>query len=817
MRKIIVSFLAVFMLFNAGRVLALTPPLNCSSDRDCGSGYRCVVSEGTVGKSPKGYCVKIMVPTLACKNLWWFDASTNICSQKQFCGTYMYQGLRTFTTSTECKNNLPKTNCSMKKCGDANCDNKINSQDLIVWMRERAGNGKITADFNNDRKVDVKDYDILRKGIIGGCKGIITPVPTKPVITQIPAYNCSMLYNKSIGGDQNYFKMCLSNGYPKVCFDKYTGVYQGCGTLERDDCTEYNTNAARNIRCDATVAAITAVPSPTVKCVQACPNLNQKNLLQNCTPPDADGTSNDSLCSMAGRVESCGGRNYCCPAIGAAWTTDMTKCLTTPPTPGACGSISYINYLEACGVGISGEKTYRYVEYRCGSSGILKMGGPTSCKSVSTWKSYVSSDCLSRCNLPTPHLITPTPGLTTVNWKTQWANFGASNYQIQVADGTQNGRIFKVNPSKPCNMMTGEMICINSNPPYLRENGQHYMSLEVTWFEYDIEMRMFIYLYSDGKRWWSNEIRVYNGQAQPNTEWVYFYGKFFDTPIGQDFVQTTQFSLTAADPKNGNTPVTMKFSNVRFGAFKNYFPQIVTPMPSGRLTPTPVKTCETDKDCLSGQICYQPPMTPCPSGAYCAQVLPRKYCKTVTITPTPRICKEGVNSFSVNTSCGTGMFRYATYACYDGLVGKLGSATSCKSSSEYSIQAQKMCVGHGSCSTPPSPPPILECNMSINPPKLCPSGYKCISRSDMPGSNGTCVKVIMTPMPTGGLGCNRNGDADGDGKATLKDYAIWKFEYATGKISKTDFDCNKRVDLNDYQVWKKAFLLSKSLVVNSTN
>ncbi|HOY61377.1 MAG TPA: hypothetical protein PK045_02630, partial [Candidatus Woesebacteria bacterium] len=37
----------------------------------------------------------------------------------------------------------------------------------------------------------------------------------------------------------------------------------------------------------------------------------------------------EQSCNSAGRTESCGGKNYCCPSTGGAWTTDMSKCPTT--------------------------------------------------------------------------------------------------------------------------------------------------------------------------------------------------------------------------------------------------------------------------------------------------------------------------------------------------------------------------------------------------------------------------------------------------------------------------------------------------------
>lgn len=666
-------------------------------------------------------CPTAPTPTAVCKNLWWFDSSSSVCNQKSFCGTYMYQGLRTFSTLTECQKAL-KTNCSLKRCGDANCDGKINIQDLMIWMNERNSNRK-TADFNNDGRVDSKDYAILKNSLIYGC-GKITPTPRISTIptrvpTVVPAYNCDMLYKLNLGSTQNYFDMCASNKYAKVCFNKYTGVYQGCGTAERDDCTVYNMNADKNIRCDSKLASVT----------------------------------------------------------------------------------------------------------------------------------------------PTPRVPTVTP-VRSVNWKTQWANFSATDFQIQVADGTMNGKTFRVNPSKPCNMTTGEMVCVHSNPPSLTSSGLNYMTLEVQWYEDDIEMRMFIYLYSDGKRWWSNEIRVYNGQAQPNTDWVYFKGKFFDTAIGQSFNQTSQFSLSAADPKNNNSPVTLRFSNLRFEAFKDYFKVIPTPLPTTLCrggyyggtygpacgdsgfdlynyylkfscadntpgvvgdtsqktcynkndlvnmaekfcsthsvcsypTPTPVKICTTDKDCPSGQICYQPPMPTCPSGAMCVQSMPVKYCKTVamTVTPTP----------VVSTKCQSLM---ATQQKYFEICRQGGFSRICfnKNTNEYQGCFRE---DRDDCT-------VYNTNAAVN--VGCVVSNPVITPTSRPTSRPT---TMLTPKPTiRGVCTVSNGDADKDGKITIKDYSIWKYEYSSGKIGRSDFNCNKVVDLNDYTIWKRAFLEARNLMVTTNN
>ncbi len=66
---------------------------------------------------------------------------------------------------------------------------------------------------------------------------------------------------------------------------------------------------------------------------QQCPVPGNPNLLRNCTPPDADNTPIDSLCNAAGRIEVCGGSQYCCPSAGGSWTTNLSLCPQSTATP----------------------------------------------------------------------------------------------------------------------------------------------------------------------------------------------------------------------------------------------------------------------------------------------------------------------------------------------------------------------------------------------------------------------------------------------------------------------------------------------------
>ena len=54
-------------------------------------------------------------------------------------------------------------------------------------------------------------------------------------------------------------------------------------------------------------------------CTEQCPG--NDGVLRNCHPPESDGSSADSTCAWAGRVEPCGSQTFCCPSAGGTWTT----------------------------------------------------------------------------------------------------------------------------------------------------------------------------------------------------------------------------------------------------------------------------------------------------------------------------------------------------------------------------------------------------------------------------------------------------------------------------------------------------------------
>lgn len=76
---------------------------------------------------------------------------------------------------------------------------------------------------------------------------------------------------------------------------------------------------------------------------QACPVAGQPELLRNCNPQAADGSAVEKSCSninTVGTITTCGTTSYCCPSLGAAWSTNLALCSSPSPTPTATATPS---------------------------------------------------------------------------------------------------------------------------------------------------------------------------------------------------------------------------------------------------------------------------------------------------------------------------------------------------------------------------------------------------------------------------------------------------------------------------------------------
>lgn len=69
---------------------------------------------------------------------------------------------------------------------------------------------------------------------------------------------------------------------------------------------------------------------------EACPVAGQTSLLRSCysaTSGDAPQEISCSTIANVGTTAICGSTKYCCPSLGAAWTTNLTACTSPTPTP----------------------------------------------------------------------------------------------------------------------------------------------------------------------------------------------------------------------------------------------------------------------------------------------------------------------------------------------------------------------------------------------------------------------------------------------------------------------------------------------------
>jgi hypothetical protein len=103
--------------------------------------------------------------------------------------------------------------------------------------------------------------------------------------------------------------------------------------------------------------------------------------------------------------------------------------------------------------------------------------------------------------------------LNPVAWTTPTVSLTADDFWI-IADGQR----FIGNPAG---------LSLHSDP-----GDATYTTLELTWDERDVEMRLNIYFSAGPTGWWSPEVRTYDAQPDPNANWLYYDGTFFKSAIG---------------------------------------------------------------------------------------------------------------------------------------------------------------------------------------------------------------------------------------------------------------------------------------------
>jgi hypothetical protein len=127
-----------------------------------------------------------------------------------------------------------------------------------------------------------------------------------------------------------------------------------------------------------------------------------------------------------------------------------------------------------------------------------------------------------------------------VSWKTEVVDLRATDFWIDAAGERFHGT---------------RQMQVNSDP-----GSATYRTLELTWREHGTEMRVNIYFGGDATSWWIDEIRTYDGTAQP--DWLYYRAPDIRAPLGQAWEGDVELLSTRSD-RPGRGPGTLHFGTLQ--------------------------------------------------------------------------------------------------------------------------------------------------------------------------------------------------------------------------------------------------------------
>jgi hypothetical protein len=137
------------------------------------------------------------------------------------------------------------------------------------------------------------------------------------------------------------------------------------------------------------------------------------------------------------------------------------------------------------------------------------------------------------------------PSAHPIKWSTPYASLTASDFYIQA-----NGKKFYGTPTS---------VSVHSDP-----GDQNYTTLEMTWNENNVEMRLFIYFKQIDGKWSVTEMRTYDGQ--PSGNWFYYAGSVFgENAVGQAF-KKPELQVISSDI-TGNNYGQVYFKNLSLMGF----------------------------------------------------------------------------------------------------------------------------------------------------------------------------------------------------------------------------------------------------------
>ncbi len=151
----------------------------------------------------------------------------------------------------------------------------------------------------------------------------------------------------------------------------------------------------------------------------------------------------------------------------------------------------------------------------------------------------------------TPALAQSDSPTGSINWATPYVSLTSNPFSISTPNGTFVG--------------SSDGRWVQSDP-----GSDTYTTLEATWHEHGVEMRMFIYFAQENGQWRVTELRTYDGNQRG--EWIYYDGTAFGTQAVGQAINKDNFTLTSRDGSG----------HVSFGTLQL---QAFLPHPSPSLSP----------------------------------------------------------------------------------------------------------------------------------------------------------------------------------------------------------------------------------------
>ncbi len=102
----------------------------------------------------------------------------------------------------------------------------------------------------------------------------------------------------------------------------------------------------------------------------------------------------------------------------------------------------------------------------------------------------------------------------------------------------------------------GQKVTVRGDP-----GNATYKTLELTWDEGGVEMRVNLYLKADAENWWVQEARTYNGKKRG--DWVTYKGPLCKSPLGKPF----KGDVDLATPPGANDPAKLKLGGLELTGF----------------------------------------------------------------------------------------------------------------------------------------------------------------------------------------------------------------------------------------------------------